>query len=287
MPSVARSLGENGYQTYRIEDWTDRDEEGFYVRKTFSDWVNFFVEGHIPSEKNMVDTLMGIMKHHERNGVPYYVHLKTRNPHYPYQTTDEEDDKFYEAGTTIKENYYSSLAVMNKNLNRLYDFMERNELFENTLVIITGDHSNILSRLHFSALPFNETVWTGAIIAGDSSLIGPPRVDNRHASQVDLPATILKLTQGNKEWVGFGNDLFQESGSKYTVAVRPAGVRLDYKGYSFIVDRTRPYDYIIKPAFPHLSPDEEPTPPVSSLELLDIVDTYTYLIENNRIYYPD
>ena len=283
LPSLAKQLGVNGYKTYRIEDWTDRDEEGYFVRKTFDQQVNFFVKDHIPSEKNMVDTLMQIMRYHEESQEPYYIHLKTRNPHYPYQITNEKTNEFYQIGTP-KENYYASMAVMDRNLSRLYAFMKENHLFDNNIIIITGDHSNILNKLHWSALPYNESVWTGAILAGDSSIIGHPRIELDHASQVDLSTTILNLTQGTKQWVGFGKNLLDENSSKYTVAVRPAGVRLDYQGYSFIVDRYNPHSYIANQAFPHTSNAQQPTPPVSSLELLNIVDSYTYLIESNCVY---
>lgn len=74
-------------------------------------------------------------------------------------------------------------------------------------------------------------------MAGDSTIIGSPSVNIGHVSQVDLSTTILSITSGNKQWIGFGKNILDNMDSKYTVTMRPAGIRLDYEGYGFIVDR--------------------------------------------------
>ena len=279
MPSLASQLSQKGYSTYRIEDRDDPEEEGYWIKPTFDHHITF-TEDKEATEKNMVDTLISVL---ENNGDPVYIHLKTRNPHYPYQISNDSTNSFYQIGKP-SENYPFSMEMIDKHLNRLYDYLERTQKFENTIIIITGDHSNLLDKTHQSPLPYNETVWTGAIIAGDSSLIGNPRIDQRNCSQVDISTTLLNLTGGNCNWVGFGQNLLKSPDNNYAIAIRPAGVRLDCDGYSYLLSRSEPTKYQIKQAFPDLEPAIEPMPPLTPEELFNLVDTWAYLIDNNRAF---
>lgn len=284
VPSLAANLNkQRGYITYRIEDHDDPEEEGFWIKPTFDHHITFDDHGIFPSEKNMVDTLISILNRKDSiRSNPVFVHLKTRNPHYPFEITDETNNKFYQVGSP-SENYAESMKVIDLNLDRLFRFLEEGR-WENILVIITGDHSNVLDKAHSTSLPDNETVWTGAIIAGDSNLIGNPRIDYRHASHVDISTTILKLVADQSAWIGFGSNLMSNSKPNYAIAVRPSGVRLDYNGYSHIVSRSNPGKYFSRPAFNGFPEMPEAVPLISSTELLDLVDTWTYLIEENRIF---
>jgi len=283
VPSLAASLHKLDYTTYRIEDHDDPEEEGFWIKPTFDHHITFDDRGIFASEKNMVDSLIAILDQQDSiRSNPVFVHLKTRNPHYPFEITDETNNRFYQVGTP-GENYVESMKVIDKNLDRFYSHLDESG-WENTIVIITGDHSNVLDKVHSTSLPDNQTVWTGAIIAGDSSLIGKPRIDYRHASLVDIPTTLLDMVSDRTQWIGFGSNLMDDPNSDYAIAVRPSGVRLDYGGYTHIVSRSNPESYLSSPAFPGTSPNTAPHPLVPPKELLDLVDTWTYLIEEDRIF---
>lgn len=277
-PSISNTLKTLNYESYRIENLHDPEEEGYWAENKFSHQITYEEYGKFPSEKNMVDTLVNILKHANK---PTFTWLKTRNPHYPYEISDDFNSRFYQVGTP-EENYFESLKSIDLQLNRLYEYLVESELMDEVIVIITGDHSNVLNKVHSTTLPNNETVWTGAIISGDSVLIGAPRVDRRHCSQVDISRTILESVGYDGEWIGFGQNLLERNDSSFAIAVRPSGIRLDYQGYSYMVNRSNPKTYVSLPAFPY-SEEKETFAPLSSTELLTLVDSWAWLMDENRI----
>ena len=291
MPSIACSVKDLGYETYRVEDFLDMEEEGPYVRSTFDHHITYEDLFRHPSErrpasaKNMVNSVIDILRSSTEDSAPVYVHLKTRNPHYPYEIHDEENDRFYQIGKP-SENYYESLRVIDRHFVRLYEALEDLDLMSNTIVIITGDHANYLDKAHSTSLPTDDTAWTGAIISGPESILGEPQVIEEHGSLVDIPTTVMNLAGGDHSWIGIGRNLLERdtANQAYALAVRPAGLRLDYRGYTHLVDRNSPSDYISFPAFNGIATNRDSTPLVSSFELLTLIDTWTYLVESNKVY---
>lgn len=283
-PSVACALRTRGYETYRIEDVPDMKEEGFRVRPTFNHHITFDAEHLFPSMKSMVDTLQTIVEKHTLTGKPYYVHLKTRNPHYPYDIADNQNKVHYKIGRP-HENYKVSMKEVDSQIQRLHEYLVENNLFDNTVVILTGDHSNCLDKGHSTTLPNDETVWTGAIISGPQKFIGKADTILEHASQVDISRTALYLGGYQSSWVLFGRNLLKRKAIEHTyaIAVRPAGIRLDYGGNSYLLDRSHPSE-LKRIEGLGLSVKSKDKPPLSPLKLMNLVDTYSYLIDQDRVF---
>lgn len=285
-PSVACLLRRQGYETYRIEDTPDMEEEGYWVRSTFDHHITFADRNVLPSAKNMISELKGIISRHGGGSKPFYAHLKTRNPHYPYEISDDENNRFYTIGTP-RENYFASMKVIDSHILDLYAFLQAEGMMENTVVVITGDHANYLDKGHTTSLPTDETMWTGAIISGPESLLGEADTILEHASQVDVPTTLLNLAGYTSDWILFGRNLLKRKAlnETFSVAVRPSGIRLDHAGSTYLLNRSHPSEYIATDSFWAGDSDFSKSKPLlSPLELLNMVDTWTYLIEHNRVY---
>ncbi len=286
LPCVTCLLNQQGYETYRIEDYPDMEEEGYWIRPTFDHHITFVDREILPSTKNMMNELKQIMDKHDDGSKPFYVHLKTRNPHYPYEITDEENNRFYTIGTP-RENYFASMKLIDRHILDLHQWLQTNGLMDNTVVVITGDHANYLDKGHLTSLPTDETVWTGALISGPETIIGKADTVMEHASQVDIPTTLLSLAGATSDWVLFGRDLRKRKALEetFSVAVRPSGIRLDHGGKTYILNRSHPSRFIEPNSFWNIKADSlKKEPPLSPLELLNMIDTWTYLIEQNRVY---
>ncbi len=288
--SLAQRLESYGYSTFRIEDYPDYEEEGHWIKDTYHKHVTFADKGLFPSEGNMFTAMENIIDSLGTSspGNPYFIHLKTRNPHYPYEISDEEKQTFYTIGEP-RENYPVSMQKIDLQVREFYEFLLQRDLLKNTVVIITGDHANYLDKMHATSLPTDETVWSGAVIAGNEALIGRPDTVTAHASHVDITSTVLRLANDNEPKMALGRNLLDRTLDAHAVAVaiRPAGVRLDYNGYTYIVDRRHPSQYISYPAFGGIMRyTENEQPPFAPEHLLNLVDTWTYLIEENRVYHP-
>lgn len=285
MPSLAMALKSNGYLTYALEDRHDPEEEGFWIRKTFDRHYTYEDQGKFASAKVMFDELRGIVNEYDSTQQPFFVHLKTRNPHYPYQIADDSLKQFYTIGSPA-ENYFASMKVIDKHLVDLYQFFFEHGIFENSLVIITGDHANYLDKLHTTSLPTDETVWIGAIFAGPETLFPRGEKNYDHASQVDIHATVHDLFTHNVPRLLLGRTLFApDLEKKQAVSVRPAGVRLDINHQSYTLDRNHPTQYLSIPSF-CIAPTSKRSP-VSESELLNIVDTWSYLVNENKVFNPE
>lgn len=284
LPSLAMALRTNGYTTYAIEDYYDPEEEGYFIRKTYDHHITYQDSGEFSSEKSMFDDLRKIVFENDSLERPFFVHLKTRNPHYPYEISDDSLKRFYTVGSPA-ENYFASMKVMDGHLTEFYHFLSERRVFENSIVIITGDHANYLDKLHTTSLPTDETVWTGAIFAGPSATIPQASYNYSHSSHVDIHATLHDLFASNTPRLMFGRNLLaKDSGTNHSVSVRPSGVRLDYNKGSFTIDRNHPTQFLMISSF-----GSEPTsglPLVSESDLLNIVDTWTYFLSENKVFDP-
>jgi len=273
-------------------DYDQVDSDWAYWAKRYYSESNLFSEkGFFPSEKNMVnETIKFISNHDTTSTQPLFIHFKTKSPHYPYEFPNDETGTFDEIGSP-SENYTIGMKYIDIHLGRLYDYLETRDKKDNTIVIIVGDHANYLDKSIATALPTDDVLWTGAIISANVNIIGQYGINNSHCTQIDIMPTILHLSGDIAPRVSLGRNLldtnFKESES-FSFAVRPAGVRIDKGGYTYIIDRRHPSQFIKFPAFDGLMPKtDEKMLELSSEDYLKIADTWSYLIEENRVWKPE
>jgi hypothetical protein len=106
--------------------------------------------------------------------------------------------------------------------------------------------------------------------------------------------TVLAMVGDDRPTASLGTDLLGPSRAEVrtALAIRAGGVRLDREGESAIVDARAPNLLLTRVAFPTLTPTPTPTPtltptPTPTLtprRLLDWVDEWSYLVEQNRVW---
>jgi phosphoglycerol transferase MdoB-like AlkP superfamily enzyme len=289
--NLATHLGRAGYKSVKADFNLGSYGEGFWVKKYYMETISFSENNIFPSEKNMVaETIRFIRRHDSVSKQPLFIHFKTKTPHYPYNYPNDETLTFDETSSPSK-NYKIGMEYVDVQLGKLYDFLHERERDRKTVIIVVGDHANYLDKSLATALPVDDVLWTGAIVSGSEALVGKPRIKNVHCSQIDIMPTILYLSGDTSPRVTLGRNLLDDDFDEteaFSIAVRPSGVRIDKGGFTYIVDRRHPSQFIKLPAFEglmHLIDGARVD--MSPQDVLKIADSWSYLIEENRVWAPD
>jgi hypothetical protein len=273
-----------GYRSVRVEDDPNFGDEAHWIRQSFDEWIAF-TDGGLPAERQMVTKIAQFFAAHdrERPQQPIFLDWKTANPHMPYDVPGDPPGS--RADASPKKNYPRSLLTVDTAIGDLLAVLDRRSRAANTIVIVLGDHSNWVESSHTTALPNNEMVWTGAMIAGSPDWIGPARRDPAHASQVDVMPTVLALVGDYRPTAALGRDLLAASPLRppQAVAVRPGGLRLDEGGTTLLVDRRHIHGALRTSAF---EGEPQPAGTVDGATLARYAETWSLLIEQNRVWNP-
>jgi arylsulfatase A-like enzyme/Tfp pilus assembly protein PilF len=101
--------------------------------------------------------------------------------------------------TDFKEDPYSGeVAYVDSELGKLFDYLERRDLLENTVIVLTGDHGEALGEhgeLTHSYFAYNSTLWVPLIIAAPG--FGPRRIQE-YVSHVDIFPTVCDILHLDK-----------------------------------------------------------------------------------------
>ena len=249
--------------------------------------------------------IKGVEEHDQKEtGKPFFAYLANKGTHPSYETrgfyyaTKEQKEEAAKFDTEKVENvqlrYNNVLQLVDLQIGKLVEFLKKRERWNNTVIIIVGDHSNITTELKTThlALPIDKYVWTGGLIYGPLRLVGPtPRREEFPASQVDILPTVIEMLGDKRPFVSLGTNLFADlpAEKRTAVALRPGGVRMDRGKYSLYVDSTNPDRFWWNRA--HTSQEllpgnhpESPFTPQDAAELFENIRYASYLVENDRIW---
>ncbi|MGB6679919.1 MAG: sulfatase-like hydrolase/transferase, partial [Candidatus Bathyarchaeia archaeon] len=123
---------------------------------------------------------------------PWFLWVHCYDPHDPY----EPPEPF------LKQNkndvYNGEVAYVDHVLERLYSYLEKNSLFNNTLIVFTGDHGEALGQhgeVTHGFFAYNEVIRIPLIIC--SPEISKDRID-QHVSHIDIFPTVCDLLDVKK-----------------------------------------------------------------------------------------
>jgi phosphoglycerol transferase MdoB-like AlkP superfamily enzyme len=134
---------------------------------------------------------------------PFLASLFSVSSHHPFEVPVKYKDKFKKGPAPIVEVVgYTDYA-----LRRLFNKMSAAPWFNNTLFIITADHTNESIHKEYQN---DFGVYSIPIIfyKPGSSMKG---MKNRIAQQIDIMPTVLNYLGYDEEYIAFGNDLFNDS----------------------------------------------------------------------------
>lgn len=191
----------------------DSTGAGWQRDRTNVDKVLSFIKERDPSRPFM--TFMFFESPHARYYFPkedavFTPYLKDLN--YATMSLTEDMD-------LIHNRYLNSVHHLDSQLARITDYLEKTNLLENTIVIITGDHGEeFMENGHWGHnSEFTEQQTRVPLVL---HIPGTPEQEiERMTSHLDIPATVLPLlgVANNPETYSLGYDLLGEKHRKYTI----------------------------------------------------------------------
>ena len=232
---IAEVLGEEGYATGYIGKWhLDGPYRGGFTppgprRQGFDFWAanectHAYMDTHYyrdEPEPIFIDgyeadgfTEIAIEFIEERADDPFCLFLSWAPPHNPYHEMPAEYDVYAPAALELPPNtaefarediagYYGHITALDRNLGRLLGTLEQHGIAEDTIVVFTSDHGDMLGAhgLQRKQKPWDESImvpwvmqWPGGLPAGmrTDTLINVPDVMPTLLSLmgVEIPDTV-------------------------------------------------------------------------------------------------
>ncbi len=138
---------------------------------------------------------------------PFLASIFTVSSHHPFKVPEKYEGKFKKGPAPIVEVVgYTDFA-----LQKLFSKISSSQWFENTLFVITSDHTNESMHKEFRN-NFGGYSIPVIFYKPGSDLKG---LKNRIAQQVDIMPTILSYLNFDEEYISFGNNLLDDSSESF------------------------------------------------------------------------
>ena len=281
------------------------DNQLFWANKWFDHIRYAHPAGHFVimrplADDALMDQFIDEVGTHDRSQPtqPFFAYIATAGTHEPYTLDGEtklspETVRAAAAESDPRRRYRIVLRNLDAQIGRALDFLDTRRPGRPRLIIVIGDHSDVAGDVvppEMRSLPNNAVVWTGALIAGPAALIGPvPRVETFSASHVDLTPTLLDILGDRGPTISMGQNLFADipRAQRRALAISGQGYRLDRDGWSLYVRRDHPEAIWSTPSFAPIASvrpglDGSPFTAVEAGRLWENINTWSYLIEQNR-----
>ncbi len=172
---------------------------------------------------------------------PLFAALATVGTHIPCDGMPAEKRSIYKNPENIKEKYSNALRLSDSQLQVFFDMLSRRDYLENTVIIITSDHSFPMKEhgiYNNEKCFYDETFRIPFLVIWDG-VVSPERPGGRAYSQVDIGPTItdmLGIYEAGNTMTGIS--VFDRSGENPVFLVQPYNGR-----YLQVV--SYPYKYIL------------------------------------------
>lgn len=117
-------------------------------------------------------------------GSPWFAWVHCFDPHHPYEPPEPFRSEYRDAP------YDGEVAYVDRELGRLFAFLKKERLEENTIIVFTADHGESLGehgeKTH-GCFTYNSTIWIPLIIQIPGS---KPRVVRQDVSHIDIFPTV-------------------------------------------------------------------------------------------------
>ncbi|MGI5817580.1 MAG: sulfatase [Armatimonadota bacterium] len=187
-----------GFQYWAANECTHRYLNTFYYR---DDPEPIFIDGY--SSDGFTEIAIDYIRDHADE--PFCLFISWAPPHNPYHEMPERYDIYDPAGVDLRPNteefarediagYYGHITALDRNLGRLLLELEEQGIAEDTIVVFTSDHGDMLGAhgMERKQKPWDESImvpwvmqWPGGLPAGmrTDTLINAP----------DIMPTLLSL----------------------------------------------------------------------------------------------
>lgn len=221
--SIGEILEENGYNNYFMcgSDATFGGRKLFFEQHGNYEIIDYYTaieEGIIPEEYyefwgledcKLYEYSKKKLQEIATQGEPFNFTMLTVDTHHSDGYICEKCEKLYQ------EQYANAISCADKQINEFIKWIQGQTWYDNTVVIISGDHTS-MNKSFFEKLPenFERRIYNCIINANMEPGLGET---NRNASILDMMPTTLALMGANIEGerLGLGTNLFS---TKQTLA---------------------------------------------------------------------
>jgi len=140
-------------------------------------------------ERKAAEVIDKALKWLDRQESLWFCWIHCYDPHEPYEPPEPFRSRFE------KRLYDGEVAYVDQQLGKLVEYMEREDLFPNTVCIFTGDHGESLGQhgeMTHGYLANNTTIWVPLILSYPG--LKPVRV-NQYVSHIDIFPTVCDILQ--------------------------------------------------------------------------------------------
>jgi arylsulfatase A-like enzyme len=300
--AIPERLRSRGYHTLAL--WGGNpsfDNSLTWARRWFDDIIfdaptnRLFYFSPLPDHEVMDRVIARVRAHDAMTPArPLFAYVASTGTHTPYTL---------EAGAAVpadvppssdrQRRYDLALRNVDAQIGRVIAELRRRPRWQNTVIIVVGDHADVTTEEADPALrgvPTDAHVATAALVFGPPALIGTPRVEPMVASQVDLLPTVLSWMGDTTPVTTFGRDLFDPTSPdrREAVSINSRGYRIDRGGFTLLVDADDPRRFRAWRSFTGERPaaiplTETPFGVDGPARLVERIRYWSYLVEQNRV----
>lgn len=243
VPVMAEILKNEGYRTLFFSGKNNFIGKGFNFHQGF----DYYLNRNLKARKLTGRALSELQTNMEaEQGKPFFVYIHYMDVHLPYNWnrfnylfTPQREDALFVPGVSrhkfikrktaankvsaedkayIKALYDGQVRYVDENVKKIIEWLKENDLFENTLLVITSDHGEEFwehKNFEHGHTLYDELIHVPLIVAGNGLT---KEVVERPVRLIDLLPTVLKMAGIKKRHYRLeGVELFDKSNHKKPV----------------------------------------------------------------------
>lgn len=188
--AFARATGFKNYYGRQDFESDPRFKDGDYFDGTWAIWDEPFLQYFAAKMSEMKE--------------PFVTSLFTASSHHPFNIPEQYQSRYPEEALKI----YRCIRYTDNALRRFFDEARKQPWFNNTIFVITNDHTN---QSNFDFYRSSLGVFSSTLAIYDPSGKLPSGVMPGIAGQIDIMPTLLYLLGYEKPYIAFGRNLLADN----------------------------------------------------------------------------
>ncbi len=147
----------------------------------------------------------------EQTEQPFLATFFSLSSHHPYKLPQEHNTRFAEG----KHPLFKTIRYADWALQQFFESASGTDWFENTLFIITADHTSLAFHPYYTSRPGNYAIPLLFYRPGDTALSG---ISSRITQQIDIMPTVLDYLHYSDSFFSFGASVMDESREGFSIS---------------------------------------------------------------------
>lgn len=219
LPSLARALAENGYDThYQYGGLIEGMNKGKYIRQTGYNKITYEVDYDIPDELDSswgandsitFERLVSLVDQHQQSNNPWFITHQTISSHEPWIVP-------YHA---LDNPILNAFAYTDHHLGKFIKTIQKTKAWDNLLIVVYSDHGFLYNQTLEDPEYFHiPMLWLGGAVKQSC-------VVDQFMNESDLPATVLAQVGISAQQFPFSRNVLSKAYQQYSFAFStyPAG----------------------------------------------------------------